>query len=170
MKEFPIYSKEIIKHFKKPKNVGKIRKPNGVGEAGNFLCGDIMKLYLKVKENKKGEKIIKNIRFETLGCIVAIANTSLITTLVKGKTLKEALSLEKKDLIEKLGQPLPPNKIHCSVLAIDALKEAIYNYYLKNKIEIPEGLEKKHQRIIKTKEEIEKRYKDFTKFEKEVLE
>jgi len=165
----PIYSKEIIKHFKNPKNVGKIKKPSGRGEAGNILCGDIMTLYLKIGENKKGEKIIKNIRFETLGCIVAIANTSLLTTLVKGKTIKEALSFKKEDLIKKLGQPLPPFKIHCSILAVDALKEAIYDYYLKNKLEIPEELEKEHQRIIKTKEELEKRYKGFQTFEKEIL-
>lgn len=165
----PIYSKEIIEHFKNPKNVGKIKKPSGRGESGNILCGDIMTLYLKIGENKKGEKIIKDIRFETLGCIVAIANTSLLTTLVKGKTIKEALSFKKEDLIKKLGQPLPPFKIHCSILAVDALKEAIYDYYLKNKLEIPEELEKEHQRIIKTKEEIEKRYKGFQAFEKEIL-
>lgn len=165
----PIYSKEIIKHFKNPKNVGKIKKPSGRGESGNILCGDIMTLYLKIGENKNGEKIIKDIRFETLGCIVAIANTSLLTTLVKGKTIKEALSFKKEDLIKKLGQPLPPFKIHCSILAVDALKEAIYDYYLKNKLEIPEELEKEHQRIIKTKEELEKRYKGFQTFEKEIL-
>ena len=129
-----------------------------------------MKLYLKIEENKKGEKIIKDIGFETLGCIVAIANTSLLTTLIKGKTIKEALSFEKEDLIKKLGQPLPPFKIHCSVLAIDALKEAIYDYYSKNKLPIPQDLKKEHQRIIKTKEEIEKRYKGFQAFEKEILE
>ncbi len=165
----PIYSKEIIKHFKNPKNVGKIKKPDGSGEAGNILCGDIMRLYLKIGENKKGEKIIEDIKFETLGCIVAIANTSLLTTLVKGKTIKEALFFKKENLIKRLGQPLPPFKIHCSVLAVDALKEAIYDYYLKNKIEIPEELEKEHQRIIKTKEELEKRYKGFQAFEKEIL-
>ena len=165
----PIYSKEIIKHFKNPKNVGKIKKPDGSGEAGNILCGDIMRLYLKIGENKKGEKIIEDIKFETLGCIVAIANTSLLTTLVKGKTIKEALSFKKEDLIKKLGQPLPLFKIHCSVLAIDALKEAIYDYYLKNKLEISEDLEKEHQRITKTKEELEKRYKGFQTFEKEIL-
>ena len=132
-------------------------------------CGDIMKLYLKIGENKKGEKIIEDIRFETLGCIVAIANTSLLTTLVKGKTIKEALSFKKEDLIKELGQPLPPFKIHCSVLAVDALQEAIYDYYSKNKIKIPEDLEKEHQRIIKTKEELEKRYKGFQTFEKEIL-
>ena len=165
----PIYSKEIIKHFKNPKNVGKIKKPDGSGEAGNILCGDIMRLYLKIGENKKGEKIIKDIRFETLGCVVAIANTSLLTSLIKGKTIKEALSFKKEDLIKRLGQPLPPFKIHCSVLAVDALKEAIYDYFKKEKIEISEDLEKEHQRITKTKEELEKRYKGFQSFEKEIL-
>jgi len=165
----PIYSKEIIEHFKNPKNVGKIKKPSGRGEAGNILCGDIMTLYLKIGENKKGEKIIKDIRFETLGCVVAIANTSLLTSLIKGKTIKEALSFKKEDLIKRLGQPLPPFKIHCSVLAVDALKEAIYDYFKKEKIEISEDLEKEHQRITKTKEELEKRYKGFQTFEKEVL-
>ena len=165
----PIYSKEIIEHFKNPKNVGKIKKPSGRGEAGNILCGDIMTLYLKIGENKKGEKIIKDIRFETLGCVVAIANTSLLTSLIKGKTIKEALSFKKEDLIKRLGQPLPPFKIHCSVLAVDALKEAIYDYFKKEKIEISEDLEKEHQRITKTKEELEKRYKGFQTFEKEIL-
>ena len=165
----PIYSKEIIKHFKNPKNVGKIKKPSGWGQAGNIVCGDIMTIYLKIGENKKGEKIIKDIRFETLGCVVAIANTSLLTSLIKGKTIKEALSFKKEDLIKRLGQPLPPFKIHCSVLAVDALKEAIYDYFKKEKIEISEDLEKEHQRITKTKEELEKRYKGFQSFEKEIL-
>ncbi|NCP17528.1 iron-sulfur cluster assembly scaffold protein, partial [Candidatus Kuenenbacteria bacterium] len=85
----PLYSKEIFKHFKNPKNVGKIKKPSGVGEAGNLICGDVMKLYLKIEKNKKGERIIKDIKFETLGCVVAIANTSLLTTMVKGKKLED---------------------------------------------------------------------------------
>ena len=164
-----IYSKEIVKHFKNPKNVGKIRNASGIGEAGNILCGDVMKLYLKIGENKKGEKIIEDVKFETLGCVVAIANTSLLTTMVKGKKLEDALKIKKEDLIKRLGQPLPPFKIHCSLLAVDALKEAIYDYYLKNKLEIPEDLEKGHQRITKTKEELEKRYKGFQAFEKEIL-
>jgi len=165
----PIYSKEIIKHFKKPQNVGKIRGASGTGEAGNLLCGDVMKLYLKVGRNKRGEDIVKDIRFETLGCIVAIANTSLLTILVKGKKIKDALKVKKEGLIKKLGQPLPPFKIHCSVLAIDALKEAIYDYFSKNKMEIPEELEKDHQRITETRQKIEKRYKKFQALEKEIL-
>jgi nitrogen fixation NifU-like protein len=165
----PIYSKTIVEHFKRPRNVGKIKNASGVGEAGNILCGDVMKLYLKIEKNKEGEEIIKDIKFETLGCIVAIANTSLLTTMVKGKTIKEALEIKKEDLIKELGQPLPPFKIHCSVLALDALKEAIYDYYQKEKIKIPEELEKEHQRIVKTKEEIERRYKEFRELEREVL-
>jgi nitrogen fixation NifU-like protein len=165
-----IYSKTIIEHFKKPRNAGKIKNASGIGEAGNILCGDVMKIYLKIEKNKKGEEIIKDIKFETLGCIVAIANTSLLTTMVKGKTIKEALKIKKEDLIKELGQPLPPFKIHCSVLALDALKEAIYDYYQREKIKIPEDLEKEHQRIVKTKEEIEKKYKEFRDLEREVLE
>lgn len=155
----PIYSKIIIEHFKKPRNVGKIKSPDSIGDAGNLACGDLMKLYLKIGKNKQKKDIIKDIKFETLGCIVAIANTSLLTTLAKGKTIEEALQIKREDLIKRLGQPLPPFKIHCSVLAIDALKEAIYDYYKKKKIKIPQDLEKEHQRIIKTKEKIEKRYK-----------
>jgi nitrogen fixation NifU-like protein len=165
----PIYSKTIVEHFKRPRNAGKIKNASGIGEAGNILCGDVMKLYLKIKKNKEGEDFIKDIKFETLGCAVAIANTSLLTTMVKGKTIKEALKIKKEDLIKELGQPLPPFKIHCSVLALDALKEAIYDYYQKEKIKIPEELEKEHQRIVKTKEEIEKRYKEFRELEREVL-
>ncbi len=166
----PIYSKEIFKHFKNPQNVGRIKNPSGAGEAGNIYCGDIMTLYLKIEKNKKGERIIKDIKFQTLGCVVAIANTSLLTTMVKGKKLEDALRIKKEDLIKRLGQPLPPFKIHCSVLAVDALKEAIYDYYKREKIKIPEDLEKEHQRIIKTKEELEKRYKGFQTFEKKILE
>lgn len=153
-----IYSKEIMKHFRTPKNVGKIKNPAGYGEAGNIVCGDIMKIYLKISENKKKEKIIKDIKFETLGCVVAIANTSLLTTLVKGKTIKEVLKIKKEDLIKKLGLPLPSIKLHCSVLAADALYEAIYNYYSKFKIEISKELKQNHQRINKTRKEIEKNF------------
>lgn len=165
----PIYSKEIIKHFKKPKNFGKIKNPSGIGEAGNLLCGDLMKLYLKIEKNEKGQDFIKDIRFETLGCIVAIANTSLLTTLVKGKTIEKVLKIKKEDLIKGLGQPLPPFKIHCSVLAVDALKEAVYDYYKKRGVKIDKRLEKDHQRIVGIKTQIEEKYKEFRKIEKDVL-
>ena len=163
-----LYSKEIMEHFRHPRNVGKMQDYSGLGKAGNLLCGDVLWLYIKVRKDKKGREIIKQASFETLGCAIAIANTSLITTIVKGKTLEEAMKITREDLLKKLGK-VPPFKIHCSVLAVDALKEAIYDYYLKNKIEIPPDLEKEHQRIIKTKEELEKRYKEFQIFEKEIL-
>lgn len=165
-----IYSKKILAHFKNPQNVGKIKDADGVGESGNLLCGDLMKIYLKIRKNEKGEEMIADARFETLGCIVAIANTSLLTTLVKGKTIEEALEIKREDLVKALGRPLPPFKIHCSVLAVDALKEAIYDYFRRKKKKIPPLLEKEHQRIVKTKEEIEKRYKDFRNLERKALE
>ncbi|MEM0243380.1 MAG: iron-sulfur cluster assembly scaffold protein [Candidatus Aenigmatarchaeota archaeon] len=147
-----LYSKEIMKHFKNPKNVGRIKNADGIGEAGNLVCGDIMRIYIKVSE-KNNKKVIKDIKFETFGCVVAIANTSLLTTLVKGKTIEEALSIKKEDLIKKLGK-VPPIKIHCSVLAIDALKEAIYDYLKKQNLPIPKELEEDHKRIVKAKEKI----------------
>ncbi|MEM5813302.1 MAG: iron-sulfur cluster assembly scaffold protein [Candidatus Aenigmatarchaeota archaeon] len=144
----------MMKHFKNPKNVGRIKNADGIGEAGNLVCGDIMRIYIKVSE-KNNKKVIKDIKFETFGCVVAIANTSLLTTLVKGKTIEEALSIKKEDLIKKLGK-VPPIKIHCSVLAIDALKEAIYDYLKKQNLPIPKELEEDHKRIVKAKEKIEK--------------
>ena len=153
-----------MKHFFKPKNVGEIKNPDAVGEVGNLVCGDIMRLYMKIK----GGKIV-DASFKTFGCIVAIANTSVLTTMIKGKTLNEALKITKEDMIKKLGKPLPQNKIHCSVLAVDALTEAIYDYYKKNKISIPNNLQKKHEIIQKHKEEIEKKFKNYVDMEKRNL-
>jgi len=163
------YSEKIIRHFKNPKNMGRIKNASAVGEAGNLVCGDIMKLYLKIGENKKGEKMIRDIKFETFGCIVAIANTSMLTTMVKGKTLAEVSKIKKDDLIKKLGRPLPPIKIHCSVLALDALHEAIYDYYLKNKLAIPEELKMEHERIQKTLNTIEHRHEELVGLEEKIL-
>lgn len=120
------YSKKIINHFKNPKNYGKMKKPDAVGQVGNKTCGDVMKLYLKIENN-----IIKDVSFETLGCLVAIANTSLLTTMIKGKTIEQALKIKKQDLVKKFGK-VPVLKIHCSFLAIEALKKAIENYYEKS--------------------------------------
>jgi len=125
-----IYSKEIMKHFRHPRNVGKMRDYDGIGKAGNLYCGDLMWLYIKVGKDKQGKEIIKQASFSTLGCAVAIANTSLLTTMIKRKTLKEAMKITKEDLIKKLGG-VPLFKIHCSLLAVDALTEAIYNYLSK---------------------------------------
>ncbi|MBU2578946.1 iron-sulfur cluster assembly scaffold protein [Patescibacteria group bacterium] len=153
-----LYSKEIIKHFKNPKNLGKIKNADGIGKVGNPLCGDVMELSFKIGKNKKKQEVIKDIKFETMGCAVAIANTSLLTIMVKGRTIKQALEITKQDLMEKLGQPLPAIKIHCSLLAIDALYEAIYNYLKKGQEKIPEKLEKIHQKIGKENKEIGERY------------
>lgn len=122
-----IYSKKVLEHFKKPHNQGVITSPTVVGEAGNPLCGDMMKLYIKIDKKKiKGKEAdyIKDIKFETLGCAAAIATSSMITDLVKGKSLEEAAKIDKKNIADSLDG-LPPVKLHCSVLAIEALRDAI---------------------------------------------
>ena len=131
-------------------------------------CGDVMELFIKVKEDKKtGKKIISDIKFQTFGCVVAIANSSMITTMVKGKSLEEALELTKDEIVKKLGQ-VPPIKIHCSVLAVDALDEAIYNYMTKNNLPIPEKLKAVHERIQKGLEHLEHRHREYFALEKEI--
>ncbi len=116
------YSKELMKHFRNPKYVKKIKNPDGVGEVGNIRCGDIMHLEIKVKDDK-----IKDIGFKTFGCAAAIASSDMICDLAKGKTLEQAKKIKKEDIIKKL-KGMPPIKIHCSVLGIEALKKAIGNY------------------------------------------
>ena len=162
-----MYTEEVIKHFKNPRNVGEIRNASGVGKAGNKICGDLMWIYIKV-ENINGKEIISDIKFKTLGCVAAIATSSKITELAKGKTIKEALNITKNDVVKSLGG-LPPIKVHCSMLATDALAEAIYDYLKRNKRKIPEELEKRHNRIIKELNNIEKRYKEFLDFQKKVM-
>jgi len=135
------YSKKVLKHFRNPHNLGKIKNADGVGEVGNLACGDVMKLYIKVENN-----IITDVKFQTYGCAAAIATSSITTDLVKGKTIEEALAMTNKEVIDSLDG-LPPIKIHCSLLSVDALNEAIYNYLKENKKEIPEYLQKKHERI-----------------------
>ncbi len=142
------YSKKVFDYFQKPKNYGRILKPDGVGRVGNFRCGDIMMLYIKVSQNKKKQEIIKDIRFETLGCVAAIATSSAITDMVKGKSIDEALKINKDKIIKLLGG-LPQSKIHCSILAVDALSEAVYNYLKRSKKQISPDLAEKHQRIQK---------------------
>jgi nitrogen fixation NifU-like protein len=142
------YSKKVFDYFQKPKNYGRILKPDGVGQVGNFRCGDIMMLYIKVSQNKKKQEIIKDIKFETLGCVAAIATSSAITGMVKGKSIDEALKINKDKIIKLLGG-LPQSKIHCSILAVDALSEAVYNYLQRSKKQISPALEEKHQRIKK---------------------
>jgi len=124
-----MYSKKVMNHFMRPHNQGKIENPSGVGIVGNPVCGDLMKIYIKVKKENKRE-IIKVIKFETLGCASAIATSSMITDLAKGKTLDEAFKISRDDVAEAL-EGLPPIKMHCSNLAADGLKEAIKNYRQK---------------------------------------
>lgn len=138
-----MYTKQVIKYFRNPHNYGKIKDYDGLGKVGNIVCGDEMYLYIKIGKNKKKEDIIKDIKFETFGCVAAIATSSVVTDLVKGKTIREALKIRKEDIVKVLGE-LPPIKLHCSVLAIDALSEAVYDYLSKNRKEIPADLEKRH--------------------------
>jgi len=160
MKKIGIYTKKVLEHFQHPHNVGKLKNPDGVGKAGNIRCGDVMWIYIKVKKEKNGKEVIKNIKFQTYGCLAAIATSSVITDLVKGKTITEALNIDRKKVVDELGG-LPPVKLHCSVLAVDALLEAIYDYLKKHKKPIPRELLKRHQRIKKEEKEIEKRYKQW---------
>lgn len=164
MRKIGPYTKKVIEHFQKPHNYGRIRNPDGVGKVGNIVCGDVMWFYIKMGKDKKGREVIKDIKFETYGCIAAIATSSVITDLIKGKTIDEALDFSRQEIVDVLGG-LPPIKIHCSVLAVDALLEAIYNYLSKSKKLIPEKLKARHRNIVKEKKEIEKRYKDWVKIE-----
>lgn len=118
------YSEKVFDHFTHPRNVGEIEDANGVGEVGNAKCGDIMKIYLKVSD----DEVIEDVKFKTFGCGAAIATSSMATEMVKGKTLEEALKLTNKAVAEALDG-LPPVKMHCSVLAEEALRSAIADYY-----------------------------------------
>ena len=122
-----MYSKKVIEHFTNPHNYGKIKSADGIGKVGNPVCGDIMKVYLKIDQKRN---IIEDIKFETLGCAAAIATSSMITDLAKGKTLDEAMKINNKDVAESL-EGLPPMKMHCSNLAADALHRAIEDYKKK---------------------------------------
>jgi len=146
-----LYTPKVLETFKNPHNYGKIKNADGVGKVGNIVCGDVMWLYIKVAENKKGEEVIKDIKFETFGCVAAISTSSIITDLVKGKTIREALKTTKDNVIESLGG-LPKIKYHCSVLAVDALVEAVYDYYLNQGKDFPKGLLERHKIIRKTAE------------------
>lgn len=117
-----MYTEKVMDHFTNPRNVGEIADADGVGEVGNPTCGDIMRIYLKVKDN-----IIEDVKFKTFGCGAAVATSSMATELVKGKTIEEALELTNKNVAEALGG-LPPAKMHCSNLAADALHKAIEDY------------------------------------------
>ncbi len=122
-----MYSEKVLDHFRNPRNVGEIEDADGVGSVGNPVCGDMMSIYIKVKDDK-----IDDIKFKTFGCGAAIATTSMTTELAKGKTLDEAMTITRQDVADELGG-LPPVKMHCSNLAADALHEAIKDYRGKKK-------------------------------------
>ena len=117
-----LYSETVMDHFRNPRNVGALENPDGVGEAGNPVCGDIMKIYLRVED-----EVITDVKFETFGCGSAIASSSMATELIRGRPVCEALALTNKAVAEALGG-LPAHKLHCSVLAEEAIKKAIEDY------------------------------------------
>ncbi|MHB1418145.1 MAG: Fe-S cluster assembly scaffold protein NifU [Bacillota bacterium] len=122
-----MYTEKVMDHFTKPRNVGEIEGADGVGEVGNPVCGDIMRIYIQVDKN-----IITDVKFKTFGCGAAIATSSMITEMVKGKTIEEALAISNKNVAEALDG-LPAHKMHCSNLAADALRKAIEDYQAKSK-------------------------------------
>lgn len=131
-----MYSEKVINHFNNPRNVGEIENPSGVGTVGNAKCGDIMRMYLDIDE----EGIIRDVKFKTFGCGAAVATSSMATELVKGKSIQEALQVTNKAVMEALDG-LPPIKVHCSLLAEEAIHAALWDYAEKNNITI-DGLEK----------------------------
>jgi len=144
------YSKKVMDLFKKPKNMGKIKDADGVGTVGNPVCGDLMTMYIKIGE-KAGKKIITDVKVETFGCVAAIATSSIMTEMIKGKTLEQAEKVSNAAVAEALGG-LPPVKMHCSVLAADAFKAALKDYKKKkgllSKEEKKEEVEKEHDHNV----------------------
>ena len=144
------YSAKVLEHFANPHNVGKIDDADGIGEVGNAKCGDIMKMYIKVKDD-----VITDVKFNTYGCASAIATSSIATDMIKGKPISEALKLTNKAVVEALDG-LPAVKIHCSVLAEEAIKAAVKDYYDKNGIQYdkelfkPDNCHYTHEHSIRT--------------------
>ena len=132
------YSKKVMDHFAHPRNVGELPDANAVGQVGNQKCGDIMKMMMKIEND-----VIVDVKFQTFGCGAAVATSSMATELVKGKTIQEALKLTNKAVMEALDG-LPPVKVHCSVLAEEAVKAAVKDYYDKN------GIEYDHEKFAQT--------------------
>jgi len=137
-----------------PRNAGEIEKADGVGIAGNMVCGDVMQIFIKVNKSADGNNkhdLIEDIKFKTMGCAAAIATSSMITEIAMRKTTEEGLKITMEDVADALDG-LPPVKMHCSNLALDALAEAIYDYFSKNNYEISEDLKNAHKRIKKERE------------------
>ena len=128
-----LYSEKVMDHFQNPRNLGKMDDADGIGEVGNAKCGDIMKMYIKVKDG-----IITDVKFNTFGCGSAIASSSMATEMIKGKSIDQALELSNKAVVEALDG-LPTHKIHCSVLAEEAVKAALADYYTRKGLPVPEA-------------------------------
>lgn len=140
------YTDKVLEHFRNPRNMGEIEDADGTGEAGNPVCGDLMRITIKVDD---ATEVIEDIKFATFGCGAAIASSSVLTELIKGKTIKEALQVTNLDVVEELGG-LPAIKLHCSVLAEDGIVAALYDYYRKHpEKEIPPELEKRAKALDK---------------------
>ena len=135
-----LYSEKVMDHFRNPRNVGVIEDANEIGEVGNAKCGDIMKMYLKIEND-----IVEDVKFETFGCGSAIASSSMATELIKGKPVSEAMNLTNKAVTEALDG-LPAYKLHCSVLAEEAIHSALEDYYSKNPEKKPADFDKKAER------------------------
>ena len=129
-----MYSKKVMDHFKTPRNVGEMENPDGYGKVGNPCCGDIMEIFLKIEDNQ-----IVDVKFRTFGCGAAIASSSMVTELIKGKSIKEALKITNKEVVEALDG-LPKPKMHCSLLAEQGIHKALYDYLKKNNLQIPKEL------------------------------
>jgi len=155
-----MYTDKVIEHFREPHNRGKLEEYSAIGKVGNIVCGDVMWLYIKVEQDEDDRDIITDISWETFGCTAAIATSSMVSDLAKGKTVDEAIAVTNQDVASELGG-LPPVKMHCSALAADALNEAIYTYLSQEGKEIPEALQKRHARIEQTVAALEKRYAAF---------
>jgi len=147
-----MYTEKVMDHFQNPRNVGEIENASGVGTVGNAKCGDIMRIYLDIDENQ----IIQDVKFKTFGCGAAVATSSMATELVKGKSIYEALKVTNKAVMEALDG-LPPVKVHCSLLAEEAIHAALWDYAEKHGIKI-EGLSKPKSDIHEDEEEEEEEY------------
>jgi nitrogen fixation NifU-like protein len=162
-----MYTEKVIEHFRNPHNMGQLEDYSAIGKVGNIVCGDVMWLYIKVEPDGEGRDVITDISWETFGCTAAIATSSMVSDLAKGKTIEEAIRLTNQDVAKELGG-LPPIKMHCSALAADALNEAIHAYLSQEEKEIPDALRKRHERIAKEVAELEKRYASFVDKEKRI--
>lgn len=155
-----MYNEQVMDHFHEPRNQGKLERYSAVGKVGNILCGDVMWMYIRVEPSGSGDEVISEVSWETFGCTAAIATSSMVSVLAKGKTLDEAITITNSQVATELGG-LPAPKMHCSSLAADALNEAIYEYLTSEKRPIPPALEQRHERIARHRKQLEERYAGF---------